>query len=140
MATRISNAAAIASVDAVLALINAGGAGTVEIRTGTQPADVSVAATGTLLGTLTCSATAFGGAVDNTGKATATANAVTPDSNADAAGTAGWFRVYSGGGTGIIDGNITATGGGGDMELDNINIALNDTISINTWTFSQSET
>lgn len=140
MATRISNAAAIASVDAVLALINAGGAGTVEIRTGTQPADVSVAATGTLLGTLTCSATAFGGAVDNTGKATATANTVTPDSNADAAGTAGWFRVYSGGGTGIIDGNITATGGGGDMELDNINIALNDTISINTWTFSQSET
>ena len=140
MATRISNAAAIASVDALLALINVGGAGTVQIRTGTQPADVSVAATGTLLGTLTCSATAFGGAVDNTGKATATANTVTPDSNADAAGTAGWFRVYSGSGTAIIDGNITATAGGGDMELDNINIALNDTISINTWTFSQSET
>ena len=140
MATRISNAAAIASVNAVVDLIDAGGAGSIEIRTGAQPADVSVAATGTLLGTLTCSNPAFGNAADIGGAARATANAVAPDTNADAAGTAGWFRVYSGGGTAVIDGNITITSGGGDMELDNLNIAVNDTITVNSWTFQQSET
>ena len=140
MATRISNAAAIAAVDAVTALLNVGGAGYIEIRTGSQPADVSVAATGTLLGTLTCSADAFGDAVDVTGAARATAATVNPDTNADAAGTAGWFRAYNGGGTAVLDGNITVTSGGGDMELDNINIALNDTISVSSWTVTLSET
>lgn len=141
MATRISNAAAIASVNAVVDLIDGGaGAGYIEIRTGAQPADVSVAATGTLLGTLPCSDPAFGNAVDVTGAARATANAVTSDTAADAAGTAGWFRVYDSNNVAIIDGNITITSGGGDMELDNINIAVNDTISVNSWTFQQSET
>lgn len=148
MATRISNAAAIAAVNAVVDLLDAGvangpgGAGEayIEIRTGSQPADVSVAATGTLLGTLICSATAFGSAVDVTGAARATANAVASDNNADAAGTAGWFRAYDSDGNGIIDGNITITSGGGDMELDNINIAVNDTITVNSWTVTQPET
>jgi hypothetical protein len=136
--TRVSNAAAIASVDAVVALLNVGGAGYIEIRTGTQPADVSIAATGTLLGTLPLSATAFAGAIDGVGKAVASANAITQDTSADAAGTATWFRAYSGAGTATIDGNVGLVDEA--LVLNNVNVALNDTLAVTAWNFEQSET
>ena len=136
--TRVSNAAAIASVDSVTALLNVGGPGYIEIRTGAQPADLSVAATGVLLATLPLSDPAFAGATDLTGRARAVANAITDDVSADNAGTATWFRAYSGAGTPVIDGNA-----GIDDEaliLNNVNIAVNDTVSISPWNFEQSET
>ena len=136
--TRVSNAAAIASVDAVVALLNVGGAGYIEVRTGTQPADVSIAATGTLLATLPLSATAFAGAIDGVGKAVASANAITQDTSADAAGTATWFRAYSGAGIAVIDGNAGLVDEA--LVLNNVNIALNDTLAVSAWNFEQSET
>ena len=68
--------------------LNNGGAATVEIYTGTKPADPSAAITSqVLLGTCTCSATAgtFSGR-------RFTFNAITQDSAADASGTATWAR------------------------------------------------
>lgn len=136
MATRISNASAAAACDAVVDLLDAGtGAGYVEIRTGAQPASVGTAASGTLLGTLPLNATAFGAAT-TASPAVATANAITDDSDADASGTAGWFRAYDGDDTAIIDGDITGTGGGGDMELDDTSIVAGGTIAIDSWTVS----
>ena len=41
--TRISNAAAIAAIDAITALLDVGGAGRIDIMDRTQPSDVSVA-------------------------------------------------------------------------------------------------
>ncbi len=80
-------------VNAVTADMNSGtGAGRIEIRTGSPPATVITASTGTLLGTCTFSATSFGAA----SAGVATANAITSDTNADASGTAGWFRCYKG--------------------------------------------
>lgn len=140
MATRVSSAAAIAACNAIVDLPDVGGAGTVQIRTGTPPTNVGDSATGTLLGTLTLSATAFGNAIDDTDKATATANTITGDSSADADGTAGYFRVRNNAGTAIWQGTVTATGGGGDMELDTVTINTGDTINISTWTFSVAET
>ena len=135
MATRISQAAAKAAADAVTALLNTGGAGYIEIRTGSQPATVGTAATGTLLGTLTLSATAFGAAT-TASPAVATANSITSDTVADATGTAGWFRAYSGAGTAVIDGSITATGGGGDLTLDSTSVVAGGTIAMTSWTVS----
>lgn len=135
MATRIGTSAATAAVDAVSALLNAG---TVEIRTGSQPASVGTAATGTLLGTLTLSATAFGAAT-TANPSVATANAITGDTSADASGTAGWFRAYRSAGNGstaIIDGSITASGGGGDMIISNVNVVAGGTLDITEWTIS----
>lgn len=132
MATRITNAAQDAANDAVVDLIDAGGAGTLEIRTGAQPADADDAATGTLLGTLTFSSPAFGSSTGGT----AAANAITGDPSADATGTAGWFRAKSGAGTTVFDGNITATGGGGDMELNTVNITAGGPIEVTSMTFS----
>jgi len=133
--TRISAAAAIASVDAVTALLNTGGAGKIEIRTGTQPADPDAVATGTLLAELTLNAIAFQNATDLGGYARAVANAITQDSSANAAGTATWFRAYNGVGTAVIDGNVGTVDEA--LVLNNDAIALNDTVNINPWNFDQ---
>ena len=139
MVTKVSNAAAIASVNAVTALLDVGVAtGYIEIRTGGIPADVSVAATGTLLGTLQLAATAFGGATDATGKASAAAGLIAQDASADTFGTAGWFRAYDGNGLAVIDGDVSTTGAA--LNLNNVEIAENDTLDISSWLFEQSET
>lgn len=136
MTTRISNAAAAAACDALVDLADGGAAaGYVEIRTGAQPASVGTAASGTLLGTLTLSDPAFGAAT-TASPAVATANSITDDSSADASGTAGWFRVYDSNDTAIWDGDITATSGGGDMELDDTSIVAGGVIAITSWTIS----
>lgn len=90
---RIRNAQALVMCDALVDSIDAGaGAGTIPIFTGTAPTNCEDADTGTLLATLTFSDPAFGPAADAAPGATATANAITSDVSADAAGTAGYFR------------------------------------------------
>lgn len=134
MATRIPNNVRSAMADAAVDLIDAGpGAGTVQIRTGGQPATAGTAATGTLLGTLTLSDPAFGAAVNGV----ATAGAVTGDSSADTTGTAGWYRVLDSTGVTVMDGAISEAGGGGDMILDKTTIIAGGTIAITSWTVTQ---
>ena len=133
MATKISTAARNAACDAIVDLIDVGGTGIIEIRTGSQPASANDAASGTLLGTLTFSATAFGAASSGV----ATAASITDDSSADATGTAGWFRVKDGAGATIFDGDITTTAvGTGDMTLNNTSITAGGTISVTSFTFT----
>jgi hypothetical protein len=139
--TRISNAAAIACVNAVVDLLDVGGAGYVEIRSGTQPADVDTAAAGTVLATITLNNPAFGAAADDTGSAKADAN-TTPaltDSSADNTGTAAWFRAYNNGGTGVIDGSV-GVGATYDMNIDNTSISSGQSVTITSWSVSMSET
>ena len=61
----VSNAIAITQCNAAVDAIDAGGAGTLKFYTGAPPADVSVAASGTLLATLAFTATAFDAAADD---------------------------------------------------------------------------
>lgn len=137
--TKISNSGAVAMLDALTALLNVGGAGTIEIYDGTQPADVSVAVGAqNLLATLTLSATAFAGAVDNTGSARATAAAITGEATA-VAGTATWFRAKSGGGTAVIDGDVGLSASGADLELTNNVFQTNDTVDVISWQITMPE-
>lgn len=129
MATRISNDARNGAVNGVTALLDGG---YIEIRTGSQPAGPATSASGDLLGTLDLSATAFG----NASSGSASANAISPDTEADASGIAGWFRAYDSDGDGVIDGSITAAEGGGDMELDDTSIIMGGTISVTSWTIT----
>lgn len=106
--------------------LNAGGAATVQIYTGTKPADPGTAITSqVLLGTCTCSATAgtFSGR-------RFTFNAITQDSAADNGGTATWARFLDGAGTGVLDVDVTTTGGGGFMQMNNTTITVGGLISI----------
>lgn len=113
MSLTLSTTARNAMCDALVDLLDAGtGAGTIQIRSGTRPANPNTAATGTLLATVTLIDPAFGGSA--TGVATlADPAAVT----AAASGTATWFRALDSNSNAVMDGRVTATGGGGDLEL-----------------------
>ena len=138
--TRITNAAAIIAVDTLAALFDVGGAGRIDIMSGTQPADVDTdITTQTVLATLPLSATAFAGATDQTGYARAAANAITSDTSAAGGDTATWFRAYSGAGTRILDGDVGLTVGSA-LVLDAVEITVNDTVTVNSWFLIQSET
>ena len=136
--TRISNAAAIAACNAIVDLIDGGsGAGYIEIRTGAQPADPDTAASGTLLATLTCSDPAFGAAADAAPGGQATANSITDDTDADAGGTAGYFRAYDSDSNAIIDGEVGTSGA--DMNLNSVEISAGATVSVTSWTITMPE-
>lgn len=136
MTLKISTASRNAACDAIVDLIDGGtGAGEIEIRSGAAPTAPADADSGTLLATLPMSATAFGAASGGV----ATAASITSDTDADATGTAGHFRVKDGDGTVIMQGSITGTGGGGDLILDNTSIAAGQTVSISSFTVTVPE-
>ena len=89
---------------------NIGASAVIEIRSGTKPATPETTASGTLLVSITIS----GSFSSTSGVLTAADPAsVAPT----ASGTAGYFRLKQSGGTAVLDGTVTATGGGGDMQL-----------------------
>lgn len=124
LATATRNAACNAIVDA----IDTGGAGTIAIRTGAQPTNVGDADAGTLLGTLTFSATAFG----NSSTGTATAASITSDTSADASGTAAHFRIKDG--SAAIHSDGTCGTSGTDLVFDNATIVAGGVIAISSLT------
>jgi len=97
---RLTDAVNNAVCDALVDLIDTGGAGTIKLYDGTQPATGDTAITSqTLLGTLPFSATAFGASSSGV----ATAASITGDSSADASGTATWARIADGNGLDQFD-------------------------------------
>ena len=125
----MSMAAAQAGLNAITALLNVGGTGTIIIKTGAAPATVETAATGTTLSSgLTFSATAFANATDpgSTGLATATANAIANDASAANTGTAGYFRALNHAGTAVLQGTCGTSSA--DMILNTTAITAADTI------------
>jgi hypothetical protein len=125
--------AAKAALDAIRVLPDAGGAGNLYIRSGAQPATTLTADSGTLGATLPLSATSFGAATSATsnGLATTTAAAITSDTNAAASITAGHFRIKSGAGTCIFQGNVgTATA---DLIMNTTTINAGDTVACSSF-------
>jgi hypothetical protein len=131
---KISTAARNAACDAIVDLVDGGtGAGTIKVRTGSPPTNVSDASSGTLLGTLTFSATAFGAASSGV----ATANSITSDTSADASGDAGHFRVYAGAAgdtSAIMQGTAGNSGDSPDLTFDNKAIVAGGVIAITSFT------
>ena len=122
MAIRLSVAARNAAANAVADLVDAGsGSGLIRIYTGTQPTSADLPPSGTLLATVTTNDPAYGSAGSGTAdlvvSPTLTATGI-------AAGTAGWFRMLDSTGATILDGSITATGGGGDMTMNTVTISV----------------
>lgn len=56
------------------------------------------------------------------------------DGDVDASGTAAFFRLKDSGGTQTLQGTITATGGGGDMEIDDVNLVAGGTFTVTGFT------
>lgn len=131
MAVKMSVTVRNARLDAIETAI--GTDAVLKIRTGAPPTNISDADSGTVLATLTLP-TDWMAAASSGSKAKA---GTWQDTSADNTGTAAHFRVYaSDGTTQHIQGTITATGGGGDMELDNTSIASGQTVTITTFTLT----
>lgn len=126
---KIGVAAQDAACNAIVDLIDVGGPGICQVRTGSPPATPATADSGTLLATCTFSATAFG----NSSNGTATANAITSDTSADATGDAGHFRVKQAGGTVILQGTAGNAADTADMTFDNKSIVATGTVAINSF-------
>lgn len=125
MAYRIATATRNAAADTIWDLLNSG---SIQIRTGAQPTNVGDAAQGTLLGTLTFSATAFGAPSNGV----VTANSITSDTNADASGTAGHARLLDSGAA--IHSDADCAQGSGTFNFDNNVIVAGGTIAISALT------
>jgi hypothetical protein len=104
-----------------------------KIRSGAAPSDCSQADAGTVLATLSLPSDWMSGASGGTKAKSGTWQ----DTSADASGTAGHFRVYdSSGVTCHMQGNITVTGGGGDMTLDSTAVTSGQTVTITGYTLT----
>jgi hypothetical protein len=129
MAFQFSTAVRNAALDAIESTI--GTAPTLEIRSGTVPANCAAADSGTVLATMTLPsdwlAAASGGSKSLLG--------TWQDASADATGTAGHFRIKNSG-TCHMQGTVTATGDGGDMTLDNTSIASGQQVTITSFTLT----
>lgn len=132
MAAQFSVAVRNARADAIETTI--GASAVLKIRTGAVPASCATADSGTVLATVALPAdwmaAASGGSKAKSG--------TWQDASADAAGTAGHFRIYATDGTTCgIQGTITATGGGGDMTLDNTSLASGQTFTVTGFTINE---
>ena len=129
MAFQFSTAARNAWLDAIETAVGTGP--TLTIRSGSAPANCAATRTGTVLATLALPSdwmqAASGG--------TKILNGTWEDLVADNAGTAGHFSVDQGL-TCHIQGSITATGGGGDMTIDNTSIAAGQAVSVTGFTLT----
>ena len=104
-----------------------------KIRSGAAPANCAAADTGTVLATLTLPSDWMAAASGGTKALSGTWQ----DTSADATGTAAHFRIYeSTGVTCLLQGTVTATGGGGDLELNSTSISLGNAVVITGFTLT----
>ena len=111
----------------------AGTSAKIEIRTGAPPANCAAADSGTLLVTYSLAsdwaAAASGG--------TKVLNSLPISGTASNTGTAGHYRLKDSTQTTThMQGTITATGGGGDMTVDNTSIVSGQSVNITAGTFT----
>lgn len=106
-----------------------GTSATFTIYNGTQPANGGTATTA--LAALTCSTTAFGSVAGAVLTAGAIASATASNTS-----TATWARIATSGATQVIDMSCTATGGGGDLQLNTTSIVSGATVSISSCVFT----
>lgn len=131
MAVQLSVAVRNARLDSIESTI--GTSAILRIRSGAQPATCATADSGTVLATLNLPSDWMAAASSGSKAILGTWQ----DLSADATGTAGHFRIYDSGGTVCgIQGSITATGGGGDMTLDNTSIASGQQVTITSFTLT----
>lgn len=131
MSIQLSVAVRNARLDAIETTI--GTLAVLKIRTGAAPANCAGADAGTVLATLSLPSDWMANAASGAKAMSGTWQ----DASADAAGTAAHFRIYDSGGTVCgIQGTVTATGGGGDMTLDNAVLALAQVVNVTSFTLT----
>lgn len=131
MAIQLSTAVRNARLDSIETTV--GTSAIIRIRTGAAPANCGTADSGTVLAEINCPtdwlAAASGG--------TKSKNGTWQDLSADNTGTAAHFRLYDSAGTTChMQGTVTATGGGGDMEVSSTSFTAGQSFTISTFTLT----
>lgn len=131
MAIQLSTSVRNARLDAIETAIST--APLLRIYSGAMPANCAAAATGTLLAEMPLPSDWMAAASSGSKAMSGTWQ----DASANAAGTAGYFRIYEATGTTChLQGTVTATGGGGDLQLDNTSIASGQSVTITTFSLT----
>lgn len=131
MAIQLSTSVRNARLDAIETAIST--APLLRIYSGAMPANCAAAATGTLLAEMPLPSDWMAAASSGSKAMSGTWQ----DASANAAGTAGYFRIYDAAGTTChLQGTVTATGGGGDLQLDNTSIASGQSVTITTFSLT----
>lgn len=99
------------------------------LRSGAQPGTCAGADSGTLISTIAMAADAFSNAASWAKAITAALS----DLSADNTGTLAHWRIKTSGGTVKLQGSITATGGGGDMTVDNTSVVAGQEIDVTSF-------
>ena len=135
MATQYSVAARNANMSQLITSIGINAQ--IIIYSGTIPANVGAALTGTALAQFAGNATAFGTAT--AGVLTASAVASTTGTAGAGAGTVGThYRINTSAGVAVTQGTATGSGGGGDMILTNTSIASGQAVNFTSLTITAS--
>lgn len=131
MTLQYSTAVRNARLDVVESTI--GVSAVLKIRTGAAPANCAAADSGTVVATVNLPSDWMAAASGGTKAMSGTWQ----DLSADAAGTAAHFRLYASDGTTChAQGTVTATGGGGDMTVDNTVFAAGQSFTVTSFTLT----
>lgn len=131
MALKYSVSVANAQLDAIETVV--GTTPILLIRTGAPPATCATADSGDVLATLTLPSDWMAAASSGSKAMSGTWE----DTSADDTGTAGHWRIYdSGQSAAHLQGTITATGGGGDMTVNNTSFAAGQAFSVTSFTIT----
>lgn len=130
MAVQLSVAVQNAILDAFETTV--GTAPKLQIRSGSQPANCAAADSGTLLCEITLPTDWMNAA--SAGSKTLLGSWAGTGANA---GSAGHYRLKDSAGTTCHkQGSVTATGGGGDMTVNNVSIAVGQSVTVTTFTLT----
>ena len=133
MALQYSDSVRNAQLDAVESTIGTSAVLKIYDLTAGAPANCAAAITGTVLATITLPSDWMNAASSGS----KTKLGTWQDTSADAAGTADFFRLFASDGTTCgAQGTVSATGGGGDLTLDNAVIAAGQSVTVSTFTLS----
>lgn len=131
MTIQLSTAVRNALLDSIE--VTVGASAILKIFSGAPPANCAAANSGTLLATLNLPAD-YWAAASSAAKAK---SGTWEDTSADGTGTAGHFRLYASDGTTCgVQGTVTATGGGGDMEVDNTSFVTAQAFTVTAFTLN----
>jgi hypothetical protein len=131
MAIQFSTDVRNARLDAIETAI--GSSPILRVRTGSAPANCNAADSGTVLAEIVCPSNWMSDAASGSKGLLGSWQ----DISADDTGTAGHFRIYDSAGTVChIQGTITATGGGGDLEVGSTSFSSGLSFTITSFTLT----
>lgn len=132
MAIQHSSTVRNAKLDAIETAI--GTSAIMKLRTGAAPANCAAADSGTVIATINLPSDWLSNASGGTKSKLGTWQ----DASADATGTPAHYRIYDSGGTVCHEqGTVTATGGGGDLQLDNTSVTAGQQITISSYALTE---